>query len=312
MAAKLSILVPCHNEEDNVRPLCEGLATALSDVIDFEIVFIDDGSTDGTLETVVALCDEQPNVRFIALSRNFGHQNALMAGLDHVDADAVVMMDADLQHPPELVPVLVEKWREGYEVVYTLRKDPDHGDTVKRVTSRLFYRLMNFLSDVRLPEGVADFRLIDRKVLDVFREEVREYFLFLRGLTAWVGFRQCAVPYTPAARHAGRTKYSFRRMISFALDGITSFSTKPIRLSIGLGVTISGLTLVYAIYAFCAWAFARHTVPGWTSVILSVLFIGGIQMVLLGIIGEYVGKMFHEVKRRPRYIIRETNLLPPP
>ena len=308
MSQEVSIVVPCYNEEGNVRVLFERLTKVMAGKADHQIVFVDDGSTDDTLKEVQALARTHNTVKYISLSRNFGHQYALKAALDRVDADCVIMMDADLQHPPEFVEKMIDKWREGYDVVYTVRKDDGQLSWLKRQTSSGFYRLMNRMGSIHMEEGAADFRLIDRKVLRVFKEELNEYYFFMRGLVSWVGFKQYALEYTPGERYAGTTKYSFLRMLSFAINGITSFSVKPLRLSMAVGLLISLFAGAYGIYVIGARLFINQVVPGWTSVIICVLFIGGIQMLMLGIIGEYVGKGFYEIKRRPKYIIKDTNL----
>ena len=300
----VSVVVPAFNEEGNIGPLTEKLVDILKRYRDYEILFVDDGSKDGTLERIKKLNRKNHRIRYLSLSRNFGHQNALKAGLDNASGDCVITMDADLQHPPEMIPQLVEKWREGYDVVYTIRKDDPNLSLVKRKTSGMFYTLMNWLSDIRIPKGAADFRLLDRAVVDVLKD-VKESYLFFRGMTAWLGFKQYAVEYTPDQRFSGQTKYSLRRMVGFALTGITSFSLKPLRLSILLGVFLALLAFVYGIYAILMGLFSDQVIPGWSSVLVSVLFIGGIQLVVLGIIGEYIGKLFMESKRRPHYVIKE-------
>jgi len=301
---KVSIVVPAFNEEGNIEPLTGKLLVILKDYHDYEILFVDDGSEDNTLAILKGLNEENKRIRYISLSRNFGHQNALKAGLDHASGDCTITMDADLQHPPEMIPQLVEKWLEGYEVVYTVRKDDPNISLIKRKTSGMFYKLINWLSDVHIPKGAADFKLLDRAVVEVLKD-AREYYLFFRGMTAWVGFKQYAVEYTPDKRFSGQTKYSLRRMVGFALTGITSFSLKPLRLSILLGVFLALLAFVYGIYAILMKFFSDQAIPGWASVLVSVLFIGGIQLVVLGIIGEYIGKLFMESKKRPHYIIKE-------
>jgi len=301
---KVSVVVPAFNEEGNIRKLTEKLVDILKDYTDYEILFVDDGSQDNTLEILKGLHERDSRVHYLSLARNFGHQNALKAGIDHASGDCVITMDADLQHPPELIPQMIEKWLEGYDMVYTIRKDGPHLSFLKRKTSAVFYRLMNRLSDIRIPRGAADFRLLDRAVVDVLKD-LKEYFLFFRGITAWVGFRQYGIEYIPDKRFAGQTKYSTKRMLGFALTGITSFSLKPLRLSILLGVFLAFLAFVYGIYAILMKIFSNQAVPGWASVLVSVLFIGGIQLIVLGIIGEYIGKLFMESKRRPHYIVKE-------
>lgn len=301
---KVSIVIPAYNEQGNVEPLTAKLVEVLSQYNDYEILFVDDGSNDETLNHLKQLHKQNNRVQYISLARNFGHQNALKAGIDEATGDCVITMDGDLQHPPEMIPQLIEKWLDGYDVVYTVRKDDPELSWFKRKTSSLFYSLMNWLSDIHIKKGMADFRLLDRNVVEVFRG-FRESHLFFRGMTAWVGFRQYELEYKPDKRHSGKTKYSFKRMLGFALTGITSFSIKPLRLSIMLGVFLAILAFVYGIYAICMKFFSDLVIPGWTSVLVSVLFIGGVQLIVLGIIGEYIGKLVMESKQRPHYIVKE-------
>jgi dolichol-phosphate mannosyltransferase len=300
----VSIVIPAFNESGNIELLVKKLKDTLKDYHNYEILFVDDGSEDKTLEILKALCRRYNRLRYISLSRNFGHQNALKAGLDHAIGDCVITMDADLQHPPYLIPQLITKWREGYEVVYTIRLDDPRVSFLKRIISTLFYRLMNWLSDVHIPKGTADFRLLDRAVVDVLKD-TKEYHLFIRGITAWVGFRQYAIEYAPDERYSGKSKYTVKKMAGFALAGITSFSLKPLRLSILLGLFFAVLAFAYGVYAILTKFLTDQAVPGWASVLASVLFIGGIQLIVLGIIGEYIGKLVMESKQRPHYVIKE-------
>ena len=302
----VSIVIPCFNEKDNISLLYNGLCDVLKSYPDHELIFVDDGSTDGSLGIIQELAQHHAEVRFISFSRNFGHQNALKAGLDHATGDCVITMDADMQHPPAIIPLLIDQWQEGYEVVNTIRSEQESLSAAKKLTSGLFYRLINRLSSVDIQQGAADFRLLDRKVVEALRG-FNENYLFLRGLIPWIGFRQTSIAYKPSERHAGTTKYSPVRMLRFALNGITSFSTKPLYLSIGFGTVIAGLAFLYGIYALYMYIFTDATMPGWTSIAASVLFIGGIQLIMLGIIGGYLGKLFIENKRRPNYIIRQKN-----
>lgn len=300
----VSVVIPAFNEEGNIPLLTEKLTAVLENYHDYRILFVDDGSRDHTPDVIKDIREKNPRVQYISLTRNFGHQNALKAGLDHAEGDCVITMDADLQHPPELVPQLIDKWQAGYDVVYTVRSDDPNLSWFKRKTSGLFYRLLRWLSDMKIPKGAADFRLLDRSVVEVFKD-IKEYFLFFRGITHWVGFRQYALPYTPEKRFSGKSKYSVKQMMGFAITGITSFSLKPLRLSILLGITFASLAFLYGIYAIAMKLFSQQAVPGWASVLVSVLFIGGFQLIVLGIIGEYIGKLFMEVKQRPHYIIKE-------
>jgi dolichol-phosphate mannosyltransferase len=306
MKFSVSALLPCFNEKDNIEAIYNSLSSVLKPYGEYELLFVDDGSTDATLEKIRSIAATDPNVHFISLSRNFGHQHALKAGLDHATGDCVISLDADMQHPPTIIPQLIEKWQEGFDVVNTLRGEQKSLSASKKITSGLFYFLVNKLSSVEIKPGVADFRLLDRKVVDALKQ-FNENYIFLRGLIPWMGFSQTSVQFEPSERYAGKTKYSFVRMLRLALDGITSFSNRPLYLSIGLGSIIAGIAFLYGIYAVYVHLFTEDALPGWTSITASVLFIGGIQLIMLGIIGIYLGKLFIENKKRPNYIIRQKN-----
>lgn len=303
----ISIVIPCYNEEGNIKVLYEKTKSCLHNKT-VEFIFVDDNSSDSTLSILENLSKTDTSVKFISFSRNFGHQNALKAGLDNATGDCVISMDADLQHPPEMLPELIDKWLEGYDIVYTLRKDVENVSFFKKITSSLFYKLMNRFSEVEIKEGSADFRLLDRKIVDILKNDFSEFHLFYRGLISWVGFKQIGVEYIPHKRFSGTTKYSIGKMFSFAVNGITSFSIKPLKFAILLGIFISIISVFYALYVLYIAIFTNTAVEGWTSVILSVLFIGGINMILLGIIGEYIGKMYLENKKRPHFLIKQTNI----
>jgi len=304
---KISIVVPSYNEENNVIILGKRLKEVLVALGDFEVIFVDDGSSDGTLSQLINLHQEDKRFRYYSFSRNFGHQQALRCGMEYATGDCVISMDADLQHPPELIPELVSKWKEGYDIVFTQRTEEDNLSFFKKFTSGIFYRLMNRLSDVDLEEGTADFRLVDKKAVDVIRN-ASESNLFMRGFISWIGFKQYKITYKAALRHSGTTKYSIRKMMGFALNGITSFSIKPLRFSIFAGLLISALAFFYAIYAIILYLFfPEKAVAGWASVLVSVLFMGGIQLLFLGVIGEYLGKLFIQSKNRPHYIIQASS-----
>ncbi|HSW68004.1 MAG TPA: glycosyltransferase family 2 protein, partial [Bacteroidales bacterium] len=280
------------------------LEQALKNFPNHELLFVDDGSCDKTVDTIEQLSKSDNRVRLLVLSRNFGHQNALKAGLDYSEGDCVISLDADLQHPPSLIPELISKWRAGYEVVYTIRKNANHIPLLKHVTSKLFYKIAGKLSSIEMHPDAADFRLLDRAVIDVLKS-CKENYLYIRGLVSWAGFRQTSLKYVAQSRHKGKTKYSFRNMIRFALAGITSFSIRPLQLSIIIGLLIAGLSFLYGLYVLYISIFTSQAVPGWASTTASILFIGGIQLIILGIIGEYLGKLFIENKRRPNYIVRK-------
>lgn len=303
----LCIVVPCHNEEGNVAELHRRLCEAVRPVAQVTFLFVDDGSTDGTLAELGRLQAQDDRVRHIALSRNFGHQNALKAGLDHAPGDVVISMDADLQHPPELIPALLERWQAGFDVVQTIRADDRRLPWAKRMTTKAFHAVSRRLFSIDLPPGASDFRLLDRKVTDAIRN-LEEDHLFLRGLVQWAGFSQTVLPFEPGSRFAGSTQYSWRRMFALAFSGITSFSVMPLRLAFLLGFTIAFLAGIYGCYVIGIHLFTDRTVAGWTSTTASVLFIGGIQLIMLGIVGEYLGKAFMEGKKRPNYLIRERSI----
>lgn len=300
----VSVVVPCYNEESGISELYRHLTDVLAAYPAYEILFVDDGSHDQTVHTIEALAAKDKRVKLIVLSRNFGHQFALKAGLDNATGDCVISLDADLQHPPQLIPELIKKWQEGYEVVYTIRKDTAKTSFFKRITASFFYWIARKLSSVEVHPGAADFRLLDRAVVDVLKE-CRENYLYLRGLVSWAGFRQTALEYIPNDRFAGKTKYSLGKMIRFAMAGITSFSTRPLQLSLVLGIIIAGLAFLYGLYVIYIYTFTEQAVAGWASTTASVLFIGGIQLIVLGILGEYIGKTFIENKKRPAYVVRK-------
>ena len=271
-----------------------------------EIILVDDGSSDATPHVMASLSDQYPDLFYIRLSRNFGHQNALKAGLDHASGDAVISMDADMQHPPSLIPDMIAKWEEGFDIVYTRRMDSTQSSLMKRVSSRLFYRALNQLCSLRIEPGTADFRLLSREVADILRT-FQSSDLFFRGLVPWVGFSPAAIDYQPQARFAGVSKYSFRKMVRLAIQGVTSFSIQPLYLAVYLGVALALITLLYLPYAL--WQHLNgETVSGWTSLIVTMTFLGGVQLIMIGILGIYLGKMFMHTKQRPAYLIRKSNI----
>lgn len=305
---KISVVIPSYNEEGNISLLVAKLHSVFQNLsYSYELIFVDDGSSDKTLEILKYLSLNDKNVFYIELSRNFGHQNALKAGLDLAKGDCIISMDGDMQHPPELLPEMIQKWEEGYDVVYTRRLEDKKLSFVKKVTSKGFYKVINKLSEIKFEEGTADFRLIDRKVATAFLE-LDENELFIRGLVSWVGFKQFAIDYVPAARFSGSSKYPLKKMIQFALKGITSFSIRPLYISIFLGFSISFFAFIfYLVYVFHA-VFYAYTISGWASVIFTIVFFGGLNLIVMGIIGIYVGKLFMQSKGRPNYLIRNTNI----
>ena len=307
MSAKsVSVVIPCFNEEGNLRETHRRVTEAVSQAgIQYEVVYVDDGSYDTTPELLRQLQAEDEHVRVVYFSRNFGHQFAVTAGLAHASGGAVIILDADLQDPPELLVEMIRLWEAGYEVVYGVRTDREGETRFKLLTARLFYRLIRWLSETEIPLDTGDFRLLDRKVVDVIAA-MPERDRFLRGMVSWAGYRQIGIPYRRAPRFSGETKYPVGKMVRFAFDGIVSFSVKPLRLSTLMGFICAGLALLAILYALAMRLFTQRWVTGWTALIIAILFLGGAQLISLGIIGEYVGRLYGEAKHRPLYLVRET------
>ena len=305
-ARRLSIIVPCFNEEAVIRETNRRLlVTAGQSAMEFEILYVDDGSVDGTADILRELHASDARVKVVRLSRNFGHQFAITAGLEHASGDAVVLIDADLQDPPEVILEMLARWNEGrWDVVYGTRIDREGESLFKLGTAKLFYRVINSLSDVAIPLDTGDFRLMDRKVVDALLS-MPERDRFLRGMVSWLGFRQLALPYHRVARFAGTTKYPMKRMLRFAMDGILSFSVVPLRLATMIGLAASLLALLGSCAALGLRLWTHHWVVGWTSLLLAGLFMGGVQLVCLGVVGEYVGRTYWESKKRPLYLVQE-------
>ena len=302
---KLSVIIPVHNESANIGPLCERLFPVLDRIgLPWEVVFVDDGSRDDTLEVIRSLSRTEPRVGAISFSRNFGKEIAIAAGLDHARGHAVVIMDADLQHPPEMIEAFVERWQQGYDIVYGQRTDRSDETRVKRGFAHLFYRLFARFGEIGLPEGAGDFRLIDRKGVEVLRA-MSEKARFSKGLYAWIGFKSTGVPFVVEERRFGSSKWSFRKLFRFAFDGIAAFSTVPLRIWTYLGFLISFLSIATALYFLIRTLLFGTDLPGFPSLIVSIMFFSGIQLMSLGVIGEYVGRIFAEVKRRPLYVVAE-------
>jgi dolichol-phosphate mannosyltransferase len=304
----IDVILPVYREEEGIAAFHAALSKTFASLRDryrFQAIYVVDRSPDNTFAVLKELAARSPQVTLIHLSRRFGHQMSLVAGIDHSTADAAVMMDCDMQHPPDVIPLLLEKFAEGYDVVHTVRQYDQKTSGLKRITSNLFYRLQNSLSPVELHEGAADFRLISRKVVTVFQTSIREQNQFLRGLFHWVGFRSTTITFVTSPRFAGVTKYQVQRLIAFAITGILSFSKLPLRLASVLGLVISALGVAYGFVVICLYFFAGHIPQGYTSLFVAILFIGGLQLSVLGIIGEYLGSIFDEVKRRPLYIVDE-------
>lgn len=302
----VSIVAPVYNEEQGVNAFYEQIRAVLApiDWVETEFVFVDDGSTDGSREKLAELCRRDSRVRAISFSRNFGHQVAITAGLDHAVGDAVVVIDSDLQDPPAVVPAMLEKWQEGFDVVYGIRRTRRGESFFKLATAGMFYWTIKRLSPTQIPRNVGDFRLMSRRVVEQMRR-LTERERFVRGLVSWVGFPQTGVLYDRDSRYTGETKYPLRKMIRFALDAVTSFSTRPLRLATVVGLATSGVAFLYMLSVF-AQKLAGVTVPGFATIMVSMLFLGGVQLICIGIIGEYIGRMYTELKARPMYVVKDT------
>lgn len=305
---QISVVVPCYNEEAVIRETHSRLLAVLEQLEPdvFEVLYVNDGSSDHTLDILEEIQAGDNRVRVLSFSRNFGHQIAVTAGLDHALGDAVVLIDADLQDPPAVILEMVDRWRDGYHVVYGMRTDRSGETRFKMWTAKLFYRLLNRLSDVKIPLDVGDFRLMDRMVVDALGA-MPERDRYLRGMVSWVGFRQIAVMYKREPRFAGESKYPIFKMLKFATDGIISFSIVPLRLAVWAGAAAIFLAFAGIIYALVLRLYfsETHWVRGWTSTFVAILFLGGTQLIFLGFIGEYIGRIYGEVKRRPLYILQE-------
>src|SRR5947207_3182935 len=301
----ISVVIAAHNEVGNIAPMCAVLKQLLAPLGRYEIIFGEAGSIDGTLEEIRTAARD-PAVRYVSLTRNFGHEACLRAGLRHADGRAVIVMDADFEHPPELIPDLVKQWRAGFKIVAAQRLDDEASTSMfKRMTSRLYYRVFDSLGDVHIEPGSANYLLMDRIVVDAINE-LQDQELFLRGLARWFGYSLTTVPYRPGARKHGATKYSLRRSLELAVTGIASHSIRPLRTAIWLSLSfavVGGLLIVYSIVSFL---FVQHTVAGWTSIMAAIAILGAVQLLVLAIIGEYVGRILRETRRRPRYVIAET------
>lgn len=300
-----SVVIPVYNEADVLPALYDRLTPVMKELGEpYEIIFVNDGSVDASPHLLQDLQAKDVHVRLLSLSRNFGHQIAITAGLDYSLGQAVVVMDADLQDPPEVIPRLIDAWRTGYDIVFAVRERRRGEGLFKRVTAALFYRILRSLTAAEIPLDAGDFRLMSRRAVDTLKG-IRERNRFLRGLSGWMGFRQTAVTYIRESRHAGETKFPLKQMIRFALTGIVSFSFVPLKLAGILGFLVLFVSFIYIVYALVLKLFTDRVVPGWTSVMVAVLFLGGVQLLSLGIVGEYIGRIYEEVKQRPLYIVDE-------
>jgi polyisoprenyl-phosphate glycosyltransferase len=306
-ATRFSVVVPLRNEEEVLPALVDRLTATLDGLNGgWEVILVDDGSTDATYGLAVEVHGRDPRFKVVRLSRGFGHQVALSAGLDVAAGDAVVTMDGDLQHPPEVIPELVARWEDGNEIVYAFMEERQGESRFKEWTAKTFYRLLRRLTDVDMPAGAGDFRLVDRRALDAVRA-MRESNRYLRGMFSWVGFRQSGVPYVSPPRPAGRSKYSRLRMFRLAADAVIGFSNRPLRLGLNVGFVVSIASIVFGLSAAISKLAGVFVVPGWTSIMILVGIVGGIQLIVLGVIGEYISHIFDEVKQRPLYVVSRTH-----
>jgi polyisoprenyl-phosphate glycosyltransferase len=304
---RFSVVVPLRNEEEVLPSFAERLTATLDGLEgETEFILVDDGSDDGTYGLAVELHGRDPRFKVVRLSRGFGHQVALSAGLDLARGEAVITMDGDLQHPPELIPELVQRWESGDEIVYAVMEERRGESRFKEWTARWFYRLLSHLGEIDVPSGAGDFRLVDRRALEAVRA-MRESNRYLRGMFSWVGFRQSGVPYASPPRPAGRSKYSRVRMIRLATDAVIGFSDRPLRLGLNIGFAVSIAAILFGLFAAISNLVGGFTVPGWTSIVVLVGVVGGIQLIVLGVIGEYIAHIFDEVKRRPLYVVSRTH-----
>ena len=305
---EISAIIPSYNEQDNVGLMYERMTKTLSKISpDYEIIYINDCSKDQTLLRIKELAAKDPHVKYLSFSRNFGHQIAVSAGLDYCSGKAVVIIDGDLQDPPELIEQMYEKYKEGYKVVYARRTSREGETWFKKATAKIFYRLLASMTSIDIPVDVGDFRLIDQVIVKHLRN-MPEKSKYIRGQISWIGYKQTFVNYHRDARIYGKTNYPLRKMLRFALDGITAFSDKPLKIASGLGIVAAIVSLLALVYALVAHFCFNSTITGWTSLILSVLFIGGVQLITIGIIGEYIARINNDVRNRPLYILEENNM----
>jgi polyisoprenyl-phosphate glycosyltransferase len=311
-----TIVIPVYNEAEVLPTLYDRLTRVLEGLVEsYEIIFVNDGSQDDSALFLRDFQARDARVKFLNFSRNFGHQIAITAGLDYSSGQTVVVMDADLQDPPEVIPQLIEQWHNGYDVVFAVRAKRQGEGLFKRATAAIFYRLFRYMTATEIPLDAGDFRLMSRRAVEAL-QSIRERSRFIRGLAGWIGFRQTSVTYVRDVRQAGETKYPLKKMLRFALNGLMSFSLVPLQLASYLGFLISSIGFFYIVYAIGLKLFTDQVVLGWTSVMVAVLFLGGVQLVSLGIIGEYIGRIYEEVKQRPLYVVDEAKgfeqLRPPP
>lgn len=304
-APEISVVVPCYNEEAVLPVFFERVGAVLErQGVDYEIIFVNDGSRDATAAVIRAMCFRDPRVKLVDLSRNFGKEIAMTAGIDFSAGTAVVVIDADLQDPPELIPAMIDLWREGNDVVYATRSGRDGETALKKITAHLFYWVLGRLSRVRIPENTGDFRLMSRRAVDALKL-IRERHRFMKGLFSWIGYRQTSVTYRRDPRFAGSTKWSYWKLWNLAIEGITSFSYGPLQAASFFGAVIALLAVCYAIFLIVRVCIYGIDVPGYASIMVTILFIGAVQLITLGIMGEYIGRLFNEAKQRPLYLVQE-------
>jgi glycosyltransferase involved in cell wall biosynthesis len=305
---EISVIIPIYNESSNIHTLYERLTKVVAAIHqEYELIFINDGSADNSLELIKKLAEEDTHIKYINFSRNFGHQIAVTAGLDHTCGNAVVIIDADLQDPPELIAEMYKKMGEGYEVVYAKRRSRKGESFLKKYTAKMFYRVLGSITSISIPVDTGDFRIMDKKIVEVLKQ-MPEQQKFLRGQISWIGFNQTYIEYDRQERLSGETGYTYKKMIRLALDGITSFSNAPLTFATVSGFLVSGIAFVIMLYALFSKFVLKDYIAGWTSLMLSVMFIGGIQLLSIGIIGEYISRMNTNVRNRPLYIVKEKNI----
>ncbi|MGS2741685.1 glycosyltransferase family 2 protein [Sinomicrobium sp. M5D2P17] len=302
----LSIIVPCYNEADNIFPLLSRIQEVMQPYNNYEIILVNDGSCDNTQQVIESALHEDESIKYICFSRNFGHQTALKAGIDFAHGDCIVTMDADLQHPPETILKMITLWQKGYDIVTAIGADKNRSSLLKRQTSKWYYLFLSKISDQDVMINGADFRLIDRKVGDIIRN-IPGQNIYLRGLFSWIGFKQTTIKYQEENRIHGTTKYTFKKMLSLASNGITSSSIKPLRFALSAGIFFALLAFGYGMYAVIVMLMGL-TIVGWTSIVACIVFLSGIQLIVLGVMGEYLGKLYMESKQRPSYFITKTNI----